>query len=329
MIRPLLLLNLAFTATLLNPDDLVADESLARVVRIGYVSAGSAAAYERYFSAFREQLKALGYAERQNLVIEARWADGHIDRLPALMAEVVEQRVDLIVTSSTPGAMAAKKATSTIPIVGVAMGDPVRSRLAASLAQPGGNLTGLSMGYSEGIASKWLELLQEIVPGLSAVAAIANPDNPWERDRVRELDAIGPKLRLKVQIIEVREAKALDAAFEQARRQAQAVLVLANAVTLTHQRQITALAAKRRLPAMYGTREFVDAGGLMAYASDLAVQWRRAADYVDKILKGAKPGDLPIEQPTKFELVINLKTAKALGLTIPESILLRADEVIR
>jgi putative ABC transport system substrate-binding protein len=209
------------------------------------------------------------------------------------------------------------------------MGDPVRVGLAASLARPGGNLTGLSMGYSEGIASKWLELLQEIVPRLSAVGVIANPDNPWERDRVKELDAIAPKRRLKVKIIEVREAKALDAAFEQARRQAQAVLVLANAVTLTHQRQITSLAAEHRLPAIYGTREFVDAGGLMAYASDLAVQWRRAADYVDKILKGAKPGDLPIEQPTKFELVINLKTAKALGITIPESILLRADEVIR
>jgi len=227
----------------LNTDDLVADESVPRVVQIGYVSAASASAYERYFSAFREQLKALGYVEGQNLVIEARWADGHIDRLPALMAEVVEQRVDLIVTSSTPGAMAAKNATSTIPIVGVAMGDPVRSGLAASLARPGGNLTGLSMGYSEGIASKWLEPLQEIVPRFSAVVVIANPDNPWERDRVKELDAIAPKRRLKVKIIEVREAKALDAAFEQARRQAQAVLVLANSLTLTHQRH-----KLRRLP---------------------------------------------------------------------------------
>jgi putative tryptophan/tyrosine transport system substrate-binding protein len=327
--RTLVLLALAFATTLLNPDHLDADESVRRIVQIGYVSAGSASTYGSYFSAFREQLKKLGYVEGRDLVIEARWADGHIDRLPALMAEAVKQKIDVIVTSATPGAMAAKNATSTIPIVGVAMGDPVRSGLAASLAGPGGNLTGLSMGYSEGMAGKWLELLQEMVPQLSTVAVIANTENPWERDRVKELAAIAAKRRLKVKLIEVREAEALDGAFEQARRQAQAVLVLANAVTLTHQRQITSLAAKHRIPAMYGARDFVDAGGLMAYASDLAVQYRRAADYVDKILKGAKPGELPIEQPTQFALVVNLKTAKALGLTIPQPILIRADEVIR
>ncbi len=329
MSRMLVLLNIAFAAALLRVNDLVADESVQRVARIGFVNQGSASAYESYFTAFREQLKELGYVEGQNLVIEARWADGHIDRLPALMSEVVEHKIDVIVTGATPGGIAAKNATSTIPIVVVGMGDPVRSGVAASLARPGGNLTGLSMGYSEGIAGKWLELLQEMVPRLSTVAVIANMENPWERDRVKELDVIAPKRRLKVQIMEVREAEALDGAFEQTRRQAQAVLVLSSAVTLTHQRQITSLAAKHRIPVMYNVRSFVDQGGLMAYASDLKVQYRRAADYVDKILKGAKPGDLPIEQPTKYQLVVNLKAAKALGLTVPESVLIRADEVIR
>ena len=329
MKRMVMLLNLALATTLLNPVGLVADESAQRVVRIAFVSQSSASAYESYFSAFREQLKKLGYVEGQNLVIEARWADGHLDRLPALTAEVVEHKIDVIVTGATPGAMAAKNATSTIPIVGVAMGDPVRSGLAASLARPGGNLTGLSMGYSEGIAGKWLELLQEMVPRLSMVAVITNPANSWEQDRVKELDAIAPKRRLKVKIIEVRDAEALGGALEQARHQAQAALVFANAVTMTHPRQVTSLAAKYRIPVMYTVRSFVDEGGLIAYASDMKVQYRKAADYVDRILKGISPGELPIEQPTQYELVVNLRTTKALGITIPESILLRADEVIR
>ena len=187
----------------------------------------------------------------------------------------------------------------------------------------------MSLGWAEGFAGKWLELLQETIPRLSTVAVLANPDNPIDRDLVKELEAIAPTRGMKVRIIEVRGPQALARAFEQAGLKAQAVLVLPDPIMLANGKQITALAARYRLPAMYSARDFVYVGGLMEYAPDLAVQYRRAAEYVDKILRGAKPADLPIEQPTKFELVINLKTAKALGLTFPESMLLRADELIR
>jgi len=209
------------------------------------------------------------------------------------------------------------------------MGDPVRSGLVTSLARPGGNLTGISVGYVEGFSGKWLELVQETVPRLSTVAVVMNPDVSHQRDQAKDVEAAGRKRHLKIQVIEVREAEALDRALEQASRQAQAVLVFPNPVTIMNRTRITTLAAKHRLPAMYGMREFVDAGGLMAYAPDRPAMFRRAADYVDKILKGAKPADLPIEQPTQYLLVVNLKTAKALGLSIPQSILLQADEVIR
>jgi putative ABC transport system substrate-binding protein len=271
----------------------------------------------------------LGWFEGQNLVIEARWADGRMERLPALMAEVIGRRIDVLVTFGTQAALAAKNTTSTVSIVGVAMGEPLRTGLATSLARPGSNLTGTSVGWAEGIGGKWLERLQEAVPHLSTVAVIANSDSPIARDLAKELAAIAPTRGLKLRLIEVREPGALDGAFEQAGRKAQAVLVLPAPIISAHREQVTALAAKHRLPAMYYLRDYVDAGGLMAYAPDLAVQWRRAADYVDKILRGAKPADLPIEQPTQWSLVINLKTAKALGITFPESILLRADEVIR
>ena len=274
-------------------------------------------------------MRELGYVEGQNLVVESRWAEDRYDRLPALTAEVLQQKVDVLVTVATAGAIAAKNASSTIPIVGIGMADPLRTGLVSSLARPGGNLTGLSMGWGEGMAGKWLELLQETVPRLSTLAVVANPGNPLVRDLAKDLEAIAPTRGLKLRSIEVREPKDLDRAFGQAARRAQAVLVLPDPMIAAHLKQVTALAAKYRLPAMYYLREFVDAGGLMAYGPDLAVMTRRAAEYVDKILNGARPGDLPIEQPTKFELVVNLKTAKALGLTIPESILVRADEVIR
>ena len=197
------------------------------------------------------------------------------------------------------------------------------------MAKPGRNLTGLSIAYSEGMAGKWLELLQEIVPRLSTVAVLTNPGNPWERDRMKDLSSISTERHLKIRIINIREPEALDRAFDEAGREAQAVLVIGNALTLTHQRQITALAAKHRLPTMYNVREFVDAGGLMAYASDWAAQYRRAADYVDKILRGASPSDLPIEQPTEVQLIVNLRAARAIGVSIPREVLLRADEVIQ
>jgi putative ABC transport system substrate-binding protein len=297
-------------------------------VRVGFVHRALPSTATRGVPAFWERLHELGWVEGQNLVIEARWAEGRNDRLPALMGEVLERKVDVLVTYGTEAAVAAKHATSTVPIVVAAMGDPVRSGVAASLAHPGGNLTGLSMGFAEGMAGKWLELLQETVPRLSTLAVITNP-SPIARDLAKELESIAPRRNLKLRVIEVREPEALDRALAQAGRKAQAVLVLPDPAISAHRGQVTALAAKYRLPAMYYLRDYVDAGGLMAYGSDLAVLNRRAADYVDKILKGAKPGELPIEQPTKFELVVNLKTAKALGITIPDSILLQADEVIR
>ena len=278
---------------------------------------------------FWQRMRELGWVEGQNLVVEWHFAEGHVDRLPALMAEVVGHNVDVICTGSTPGAIAAKNATSTIPIVAIAMGDPVRSGIVPSLAHPGGNLTGMSMGYFEGIASKWLELLQETVPRLSTVAAIMNPDVSVHLFQAKELEAVAPKRHLKVQIIEVREPEGLDSAFEQARRQAQAVLVVSSPMAFTNRARIATLAAKHRLPSMFTERHYVDAGGLMAYAVDPAVMFRHAADLVDKILRGAKPADLPIEQPTQYVLVVNLKTAKALALTIPPSILLQANEVIQ
>jgi putative ABC transport system substrate-binding protein len=322
-----LLLVAAFAA--FGPPLARAAEPAQRVARLGFVGPGSPSTDPRGITAFKERLRELGYIEGQNLVIEARWAEGQFDQLPELMAEVIAQRIDVLVTYSTMPAIAAKNATSTIPIVVAVMAEPLRTGLATNLARPSGNLTGLSMGWAEGIGGKWLELLQETVPGLSTVAVIANTDNPVERDMIADLKAIAPTRRLKLRIIEVLDPKALDRAFEQARRQSQAVLLIPDPRFLAQHKRIVALAARHRLPSMYGLREFVDAGGLMAYGPDRAAMFRRAADYVDKILKGAKPADLPIEQPTQFALVVNLKTARALGLTFPESILLRADEVIR
>ena len=297
-----------------------------RIVRLGLVAPESPSTNAGFVRAFLERLHQLGWVEGQNLIIEQRWAEGRFDRLPALMAEVISQDVDVLVTWTTPGAAVAKSATSTVPIVAL-MGEPVRTGLVESLSRPGGNITGLSMGFSEGLASKWLQLLQEMVPRLSTVAVMMNPNISVHRDIAKELLAIAPKRRLKLKIIEVREAETFKSAFDQARRYAQAVLVVPDPVV--NRTQITTLAAKQRLPAMYGLRDFVDAGGLMAYAPDVPAMYRRAAEYVDKILRGAKPADLPIEQPRQYQLAVNLKTAKALGLPIPESILLQADEVIR
>jgi putative ABC transport system substrate-binding protein len=305
-----------------------AADATQRVVRLGIV--GLESSRPATDIAFWKRFQELGWVEGQNVIVEWRWAEGHLDRLPALMADVVAHNVDVILTGSTPGALAAKNATSTIPIVAIGMGEPVRSGLVASLARPGGNLTGMSMGYGEDFSGKWLELLQETVPRLATVAMIMNPDNSVARDLAKDVTAIAPKRHLKVQIVEVREADGFDGAFEQARRQAQAVLVYGDGLLiLQHRGEITALAAKHRLPAIYNHLLFLDSGGLMAYAPDIAGMFRQAADQVDKILRGAKPADMPIEQPTQYLLVVNLKTAKALGLTIPQSILLQADKVIQ
>ena len=277
-------------------------------------------------SAFAERLRELGYIEGRNLVIETRWADDRIERLPALVRDVIGRKPDVLVTWGGAAALAAKNAPDTVPIV--AVGIPLGTSVADNLARPGGNLTGLSLGYPN-IAGKWLELLKEVVPQLSTVAVLANPGNPLNPTLQKSLETSAPAQRLRLSVIEVRELKALDMAFEQARHKAQAVIVLPDSVLNADRARITAIAAKHRLPSMYSARAMVEAGGLMSYGPDFAVQWRRAAEYVDKILKGAKPADLPIEEPTQFELVVNMRAANSLNLTIPDSVLLRANVVGR
>jgi len=296
---------------------------------LGFVGPGSQTATPRGLQAFWQRLRELGYIEGQNLAIEARWADGSPDRLPRLMNDVLGSKVDILVTYSTAGATAAKAATTTVPIVAAIMGDPIGTGLAASLARPGGNLTGLSAGYAEGMAGKWLELLHESIPGLSTIAVIQNPDNPWHRASAKELERLAPARQLKVLVLDVRQPEGLDRAVDQARKTAQGVVVLTEPFLLVNKHRVVSLAAKHGLPTLFNLRDYVEAGGLMAYAPDFAVMFRRAAEYVDLIVKGAAPANLPIEQPTQFELVVNLKTARSLRLHMPQSFLTRADEVIQ
>ena len=306
-----------------------AAEPSQRVVRVGFVHPQSPSTAERGLTAFWERLAELGWVQGRNLVGEERWAEGHIERLPALMADMVGRKVDVIVTNGTPAAVAARKATKTIPIVVASMGDPVGTGVAASLAHPGGNLTGLSLQMTEGIPGKWLELLQETVPRLLTVAVMGNPDSPLFGLVRRPLEAAASARNLKLKFIDIRGPEALKPAFGQARKATQAALVIPDPMTFHYQRRVAAQAATDHLPVIYGLPEMVDAGGLMAYGPNQAVLLRRAAEYVDKILRGANPADLPIEQPTQFVLAVNLPAARALSLTIPQSILLRADEVIR
>ena len=306
-----------------------AAEPSQRVVRVGFVHPQSPSTAERGLTAFWERLAELGWVQGRNLVGEERWAEGHIERLPALMADMVGRKVDVIVTNGTPAAVAARKATKTIPIVVASMGDPVGTGVAASLAHPGGNLTGLSLQMTEGIPGKWLELLQETVPRLLTVAVMGNPDSPLFGLVRRPLEAAASARNLKLKFIDIRGPEALEPAFGQARKATQAALVIPDPMTFHYQRRVAAQAATDHLPVIYGLPEMVDAGGLMAYGPNQAVLLRRAAEYVDKILRGANPADLPIEQPTQFVLAVNLPAARALSLTIPQSILLRADEVIR
>jgi len=276
--------------------------------------------------AFRRGLHDLGYIEGRNLAIEYRSAGGAAERLPELLGELVRLRVDVIVTGGTAAALAAKRATSTIPVVIGAMGDPVESGVVSNLAYPGGNITGLSLGQSEAFAAKHLELLHEVVPNAARVAVLAHPSM---RKQVQGMERGAPVLGIRLQTIEVQQPDQIERAFaSMAAQRAAALVVTSDPFMGAHRRQIVDLAAKHKLPAIYGMRMFVDDGGLLAYGASLDDLWRRAAYFVDKILKGSKPAELPVEQPTKFELAINLKTAKALGLTIPPSLLLRADQVI-
>jgi putative ABC transport system substrate-binding protein len=301
-------------------------EQATKVFHIGFLQPD---VRDFLFDAFRDGLRDLGYVEGKNIVIEPRWASGHYDEVPALADELVRMNVDVIVTSATRGVMAAKRATNRIPIVIAASADPVASGMVASLAHPGGNITGLTLMLDE-LAIKRLEILKETVPRISRVAVLWSTSNPTQAPLIEKIKAAAPPIKLQVEVVKVASPEQLDQAlYEVKKSHADAMFVFEDPVFRANSARIVEFAAKNRLPTVYGGSEFVHGGGLMSYGPSHADMFRRAAGYVDKILKGAKPGDLPIEQPTKFELVINLKTAKALGVTIPQSILVRADEVIR
>jgi ABC-type uncharacterized transport system substrate-binding protein len=324
------MMRLALLALALLAAPLVAEAQPAgKVYRIGFLGAASpSGTYAHLVEAFRQGLRDLGYVEGKNVAIEYRWAEDRYDRLPALAAELARLKVDLIVTHGTAGSRAAKQATTTIPIVMTVSGDAVATGLVASIARPGGNLTGSNFFYPE-LNAKRMELLKEVVPRARRMAAFANPDNPAVPGALRAMELMAQSLKMDLQVVEVRGPDEFPGAFSaMAKRRVDAVVVLDDAMLIASAQQVADLAAKNRLPAI-GFREYADAGGLIAYGVNFPEIWRRSAIFVDKILKGAKPADLPVEQPTKFELVINLRTAKALGLTIPQSVLQRADEVMQ
>jgi putative ABC transport system substrate-binding protein len=306
-----------------------AADAPVKVARVAYVAGDHAVRSASSTAAFRDRLRELGWIEGKNLVLDEHWGEGQMERLPELMAAALARNPDVLVTSSTPGALAAKKATSTVPIVVAAMGDPVETGVVSNMARPGGNLTALSSGYTEGFAGKWLELLLEAVPRTTKVAVIWNLGNPVVRTYRGDLEKVALARNVKLHFIDVRHQRDLGSAFRQARRAAPAAVVVCENLFIQNVQQVVDLAASNRLPTMYCLSRFAQAGGLMAYGTDLRAMSRRAAEYVDKVLRGANVGDLPVEQPTKFELVVNLRTAKVLGITFPKSILYRADAVIR
>ena len=301
----------------------------SQVPRIGYLGPDSPAGTAARFEVFRQGLRDLGYVEGRNIAIEYGWAEGRAERFPELAVKLVGLKVDVIVAPTTPMALAAKAATTTIPIVFVTAADPVGSGLVAGIARPGGNVTGLSLLAPE-IVARQLQLLKEAVPKTSRVAVVSNPTVPYTALMVKETEAAARSLGVQLQLLGVRGVDAFDSAFSAVTKERPgAFFVLFDPMLFTDRTRIAEFANQHRLPAMYPHREYAEAGGVMAYGADLRDNYRRAATYVDRILKGARPADLPVEQPTKFELVINLRTARALGLTIPSSVLARADEIIR
>jgi putative ABC transport system substrate-binding protein len=299
-----------------------------KVYRVGYLILPTAESSSHIREAFSSKLRELGWVEGQNLTIESRSADGDVARMPDLAAELVRSNVDVIVTPGTAAALAAKNATSSIPIVMIFPANPVELGLVASLGRPGGNVTGTSSALGLEIFGKQLQLLKEAVPRASRVAILRNPADPSER-YMREVEAAARSLRVRLQIVEARGPEEFDRAFDaMARERADGLLLAGTATYLSHRSKLAELATRGRLPTMSNFREFVEAGGLMAYAVNMADFVGHAAVYVDRILRGAKPAALPIEQPRKFELILNLKTAKELGIRLPQSLLQRADEVI-
>jgi putative ABC transport system substrate-binding protein len=306
-----------------------AAQERAKVLRIGWLALNSAETTPHQFAAFRHGLSERGWVEGRNLLIEARRADGRPERLPALAAELVRLEVDVIVAAGSAPTQAARAATRSIPIVMAASSNALAEGFVASLARPGGNITGMTFLGGAEIAGKQLQLLRELAPAASRIAVLANPDNASHADFAAQLQAAAAALKARLQVLRARAPDEFEAAFSaMAREGAAALLVLTDGFFYGQRVRLVELAAKARLPAMYSQREFAEAGGLVCYGPSLADMSRRAATHVDKVLRGAAPGEIPVEQPTRFELVINLKTAKAQGLTIAQSLLLRADEVI-
>jgi ABC-type uncharacterized transport system substrate-binding protein len=299
-----------------------------KVSRIAYLGGGSAELEKVWLDAFLQGLRELGYFEGKNIVVERRFAAGQYDELPELAAELVRLKVDVILAASTPVAHSVKKATSAIPVVMV-VADPIGTGLVSSLAKPGGNLTGLSDFHGD-LITKRLEILKEVVPSASRIAVLSNPGNPSCSLQTKDLAAVAPALGVTLYAVEAKGPDDIAPGFATIKKQrAGAVVVCGDRLFSTHRRSIFELSNQNRLPAIYSTKEYADAGGLMSYGANFPDLYRRAATYVDKILKGTKPADLPVEQPIKFEFVINLKTAKQIGLTIPPNVLARADKVIK
>jgi putative ABC transport system substrate-binding protein len=321
------LLSILVVAVLLAVSVMAQAQQPTKIPRIGYLATPSHSSISDRYDAFLHGLRELGYVQGKDITIERRTADGKVERLPDLATGLVRLKVDIIVTGGPGSTRAAKDATNTIPIVMAQDFDPVGTGIVVSLARPGGNITGLST-LSPEISGKQLELLKEIVPRLSRVAVLGNSTIPGNLQSLREMELVAPVVGVKLQYLEVLGPKDIETALRAAiKGRAEAILALGNSVLLSQRTQV--VVGKNRLPAIYSQREFLEAGGLITYGPNFADLWRHAALYVDKILKGAKPADLPVEQPKKFEFVINLKAAKQIGLTIPPNVLVRADKVIR
>ncbi len=301
----------------------------SKMARVGYLEFGSAASSTPQFEAFRQGLRDLGWVEGQNIALEVRYAEGNQDRLPEFAVDLVRLKVDLIFASATPAALAAKRATTTIPIVIGFVADPIASGLVPRLARPGGNITGWTHLAGLELNAKRLDILKQAVPEATRIGALWNPANPIHAPSLKVIEAAARRLKVQLHPMAVQDARELEGAFSaMAEERVQALTVPPDGMFLSHQARIIDLTAKHRIPTMYGVRELAKAGGLMAYGVNLPGMYRRGALFVDRILKGTKPGDLPVEQPTQFELIINLKTAKALGLRMPQSLLIRADQLI-
>ena len=305
-------------------------QQTTRLFRIGFISPASSSTAGPNLEALRQGLYDLGYIEDKNIVIEARWAAGSAERFPQLLAELTDRKVEVIVVGGATGALAAKNAAVTVPVVFAAVTDPLGYGIIASLARPGGNITGVALAVGEGFSGKWVELLHETVPKISRFAALRNPTHPVSGVFLKETQTAGRALGVKIDYFEARHPDEITTALSRVEKERfAAIMVTPDPLFSAERSRIVDFAAKHHLPSMFFSREFVEAGGLLSYGPSFPDSYRRAAIYVDKILKGSKPADLPVEQPTKFEFVVNLKTAKQIGLTIPPNVLARADRVIR